>query len=98
MIFLQLDLAPNICILTVSTSHLTYFCLSVCLPVCMLLLSYCSVPFTIGTMSLQVLILTGNPTRGIRPAVLQKGTQALLQFLRERIPGRGNILFQFVVL
>ncbi|XP_065069918.1 leucine-rich repeat-containing protein 40-like isoform X2 [Rhopilema esculentum] len=44
-------------------------------------------PFTVGNMeNLKTLSLDGNPLRGIRRDVVAKGTQAVLAFLKSRIP------------
>lgn len=45
------------------------------------------VPPELGNMrQLRTLQLEGNPFRNPRPAILSKGTPALLEFLRDRIP------------
>ncbi|KAH6941164.1 hypothetical protein HPB50_014463 [Hyalomma asiaticum] len=49
--------------------------------------SILQVPPELGNMrQLRNLQLEGNPFRNPRPAILSKGTQALLEFLRDRIP------------
>ena len=52
--------------------------------------SIAKVPPQLGVMhpTLKQLALDGNPLRTIRQAVLQKGTPALLEYLRGRIPGQ----------
>eukprot|EP00795_Rhopilema_esculentum_P004854 gene4854-21183_t len=53
-----------------------------------------SLPFTVGNMeNLKTLSLDGNPLRGIRRDVVAKGTQAVLAFLKSRIPLPGIDLF-----
>ena len=50
------------------------------------------VPPEIGCMdSLRSLLLTGNPLKTIRRAVLEKGTPNLLEYLRDKIPVPGSI-------
>ncbi|XP_065197355.1 leucine-rich repeat-containing protein 40-like [Sycon ciliatum] len=49
-----------------------------------------NLPYILGTMPLKALHVQGNPLRAIRPAIIQKGTHALLQFLREKIPVEGS--------
>ena len=46
-----------------------------------------ALPPRLGTLaSLRVLHLQGNPLRSIRRPVLEKGTQAVLEYLQSRIP------------
>ena len=46
-----------------------------------------ALPPRLGTLaSLRVLHLQGNPLRSIRRPVLEKGTQAVLEYLRCRMP------------
>ena len=49
--------------------------------------SISALPPQLGTLaSLRVLHLQGNPLRSIRRPVLEKGTQAVLEYLRGRMP------------
>ena len=50
--------------------------------------SISSVPPVVGLMhlTLKVLQLEGNPLRTIRRPILNKGTPAVLEYLRDRIP------------
>jgi Leucine-rich repeat (LRR) protein len=42
---------------------------------------------TLGTItSLRGLLVAGNPIRGVRRQILERGTPALLEYLRDRIP------------
>jgi len=50
--------------------------------------SVSSIPPMVGRMhpTLKMLQLEGNPLRTIRRPILAKGTQAVLEYLRDRIP------------
>lgn len=43
-------------------------------------------PYVIGNMSLKSLSLDGNPLRGIRRDIVARGTQAILSYLKSRMP------------
>jgi Leucine-rich repeat (LRR) protein len=50
--------------------------------------SVSSIPPVVGLMhpTLKVLQLEGNPMRTIRRPIIAKGTQAVLEYLKDRIP------------
>ena len=43
-------------------------------------------PYALGSMNLKALTLDGNPMRGIRRDIIARGTQAILEYLRSRMP------------
>jgi len=43
-------------------------------------------PYALGTMNLKAVTLDGNPMRGIRRDIIARGTQAILEYLRSRMP------------
>ncbi|XP_066932764.1 leucine-rich repeat-containing protein 40-like [Clytia hemisphaerica] len=43
-------------------------------------------PYVLGHMKLKALTLDGNPMRGIRRDIIARGTQAILEYLRSRMP------------
>ena len=43
-------------------------------------------PYALGKMELKALTLDGNPMRGVRRDIIARGTQAILEYLRSRIP------------
>lgn len=45
-----------------------------------------SLPPALGLMQLRALSVGGNPLRAIRRAILDKGTPALLAYLKDRMP------------
>ena len=48
--------------------------------------SLSGLPYIIGNMQLKSISLDGNPIRGIRRDILARGTQAILAYLKTRIP------------
>ena len=43
-------------------------------------------PYALGSMNLKALTIDGNPMRGIRRDIIARGTQAILEYLRSRMP------------